>query len=90
MKGKVFEAPLLGRKAECVSADDALDVRAADLILSEQNPDGTKPEELERLAAVLMKYRRDRAAEKLNERAQRRRATQFLVEALDKGDRSAH
>jgi hypothetical protein len=87
MQGKVFEVPLQGRIVECVSADDALDIKAADLTLA--NPDDVRPGELERLAGVLLRYGRDHAAEKLNERARRLRAVQFLMDAFDKGARTA-
>jgi len=83
MQGKVFEAQLQGRIVECVSADDALDIKAADLTLA--NPDDVRPDELERLAGVLLRYGCDPAAEQLNERARRLRAVQFLIDAVDKG-----
>jgi hypothetical protein len=54
--GERFAVQLGGHVVQCFTLDDAVSVKAANDILSRDDPTPYKPEHLERLAAVLIQY----------------------------------
>jgi hypothetical protein len=74
-----YMASLQGKEIECVSLQDATSMRIADALLSGASGyEDFTPSDLERLAAVLFRYGRDNAANRLNSRAARMRAAYLL------------
>jgi hypothetical protein len=72
--------PFQGEWIECETGLDAVAIKAADDYLAAR--EDTTPAELERLAGILSHYHREAAAEKLWEHAKRKRAAEFLVNAV--------
>ena len=69
---ETFQVPLEGWIVECDSIDDAVAVKNAEQILSSRNYVGYAPAELDRLAAILVKYGRKSAAVHLRQRARQK------------------
>ena len=59
---ETFQVSLEGWMVECDSIEDAVAVRNAESILATRNHAGYTPAELERLAALLVRYGRKSAA----------------------------
>jgi hypothetical protein len=74
---QTFGASLQGYAVECTTVEDAIAVIRADAVLREK--EACKPAELDRLAAVVLRYGHHRFAEALSNRAVRLRAAEFLL-----------
>lgn len=68
-----FSVAIFGETVECKSLEDAVDVKAANDILSRDDPTPYTPKEICRLTAVLTRYGLLEAAKTLNVAADRSR-----------------
>jgi hypothetical protein len=75
---KTFVAHFRGHAVSCETAEDALAVLRADRVFGGREV--SRPQELERMAAVLSKYDRLRFAESLLRQASRLRAAKYLLQ----------
>jgi len=64
----IFRLKLCGHVVECATLEDAVAVKSADDILRGDDPTPYRPEQLQRLADVLMRYGHRQAASTLVER----------------------
>ena len=84
-----FVVTLQGELVSCDSLDDAVAVKTANDILRDRTDSDFTPRELDRLAAVLMRYGRDAEAETLSHYSSQQRAAQFLAKTVGY-ERPAH
>jgi hypothetical protein len=78
----VFVAMFNGCSIACGSVDDASAINAADEIFRRRTECDYTPQQLERLAAVLIRYGRDAEAETLSHYSSQQRAAQFLAQSV--------
>jgi hypothetical protein len=75
---KIFVAHFRGHAISCETGEDAVAIIRADRVFGGREV--SRPQELERMAAVLSKYNRLRFAESLLRQASRLRAAEYLLQ----------
>jgi hypothetical protein len=74
--GDVFLAAIGGRRVECLTLEDAIAVKSADVLI--RTGEACSLADLERLIAVLTRYGCTEAATRLSQQLVRQRAAEFL------------
>jgi hypothetical protein len=78
--GDVFLAAIGGRRVECLTLEDAIGVKSADVLI--RTGEVCSLAELERLSAILTRYGCTEAASRLSQQLARQHAAEFLSNSV--------